>query len=58
MEDLTTWQMIVIIFSFGILFIGVCRIIFTLGDYLGNRANFYKAKVRVLKAKNTDVFNK
>jgi len=58
MEDLTTWQMIVVIFLAGIIFIGICRIIFGIGSYLEHKANFYKAKVRLLKAENTGVFNK
>ncbi|GAG10306.1 unnamed protein product [marine sediment metagenome] len=58
MQDLATWQIILICVFFLIVVVEFIRIIDGLGDYLHNKAKYYDSKNRLLKAKNKEIFNK
>jgi hypothetical protein len=58
MQSLTTFQIIVLYALFVLTVVGLLRIIFGIGDYLSSKANLYRAKVKILKNRNRDLFNK
>ena len=58
MSDLTTFQMTILYIFSILIFIGIFRIIFGLGDYLSHKAHLYRVKVKILKNRHRDLFNK
>jgi hypothetical protein len=58
MESLTTFQAVVLYVLVVLTVLGLLRIIFGIGDYLSNKANFYRAKTKILKNEHRVLFNK
>ena len=58
MNELTTFQALMIVIGVFLIFISIMRIVLGLGYYLDERAKYYKTKTRILKNKNKNIFNK
>ena len=51
MEELTTWQVIIISILIFIPYFAIVRMFFAIGDYFSSKADINKAKLRVEKTK-------